>query len=164
MLREAGKLQVWGYVILIFEMDQNWNQLDLRKAVQILKIVVQFFYYTSNPSIFKLIKLIDLLQQVNFLVIKTFSNIFRSTFCCGRQHLNIFYMPFIFCYCQQVLFTLGVSSLLSPLNDASVDFADDMSSFQFSPEAQFTSPLYFYMTLATDTEAKSLCFPQVLRC
>ena len=73
-------------------------------------------------------------------------------------------MPFIFCYCQQVLFTLGVSSLLSPLNDASVDFADDMSSFQFSPEAQFTSPLYFYMTLATDTEAKSLCFPQVLRC
>ena len=52
-------------------------------------------------------------------------------------------MPFIFYYCQQVLRTLRVSSLLSPLNDASVNFADNIGSFRFSPEAQFTSPYTF---------------------
>ena len=61
--------------------------------------------------------------------------------------MNIFYMPFIFYHCQQVLLTLRVSSLLSPLNDVSVDFADDMGSFQFSPETQFTSPYTFTSSL-----------------
>ena len=61
--------------------------------------------------------------------------------------MNIFYMPFIFYHCQQVLLTLRVSSLLSPLNDAFVDFADDMGSFQFSPETQFTSPYTFTSSL-----------------
>ena len=55
-------------------------------------------------------------------------------------------------------FTLRVSSLLSPLNDASVDIVYDESSFQFSPEAEFTSPLYICVTLSTDTEAESSCF------
>ena len=49
--------------------------------------------------------------------------------------------PIFFYYCQQVLFTLRVSSLLSPLNHASGDIVVDDGSFQFSPEAEFTSPL-----------------------
>ena len=73
-------------------------------------------------------------------------------------------MAFIFYYCQQVFFTLRVSSLLSPLNDASVDFVDGMVSFQFSLEAEFTSHLYVHITLATDTEAESPCFAQLLQC
>ena len=44
-------------------------------------------------------------------------------------------------YCQQVLFTLRVSSLLSPLHDESVYIADDEDSFQFSPEDEFTPSL-----------------------
>ena len=77
----------------------------------------------------------------------TFSNIFHSTFCRDRQYLNIFYISFIFYCWQQVLFKLRVSSLLSTLNDASVDIVDDEDSFQFSSEAElhypytFTSPL-----------------------
>ena len=56
----------------------------------------------------------------------------------------MFCIPFTFYYCQQFLFTLRVPSLASPLNDVSVDIADDERSFQFSPEAGFTSPLYLY--------------------
>ena len=67
-------------------------------------------------------------------IMKTFSN---ST----RRYLNIFYVSFIFYYYQQVLFTLGVSSLLTPLNDASGDIVDGESFFQFSPEAEYTSLL-----------------------
>ena len=94
----------------------------------------------------------------------TFSNIFRSTFCWGKKYFNIFYILFIFFYCQQVLFTLRVSSLLSPLNDVSVDIVGDEGSFQFSPEAEFASPLYVHINLATDTEAESLCFAQLPQC
>ena len=78
--------------------------------------------------------------------------------------MNISYISFIFYFCQQVLFTLRVSSLLSPLIDASVDIANDEGSFQFSPEAKFTSPLYIHITFATDTEAESPCFAQLLQC
>ena len=46
--------------------------------------------------------------------------------------------------------------LLSPLNDASDDIVDGESSFQFSPEAEFTSPLYVHVNFATDNEAESL--------
>ena len=42
--------------------------------------------------------------------------------------MNIFYAPFIFYYCQQVLFTLRVSSILSSINDASVDIVDDVKN------------------------------------
>ena len=77
--------------------------------------------------------------------------------------MNIFYILFIFYYCRQVLSTFWVSSLLSLLNDASVDIVDDESSFQFSPEADFTSPLYVYITLATETEAESPGFAQLLQ-
>ena len=77
----------------------------------------------------------------------------------------MFFISFIFYYCQQVLFTLYVSSLLSPLNDASVDTADFFKGyFQFSPEIEFTSPLYVHFTLATDIAVESLCFAQLLRC
>ena len=69
--------------------------------------------------------------------------------------MNIFYVPFIVYYCQQALFTLGVSLLLSLLNDASVDIVVEEDSFQFSPEAKFTLHLCVHVTLATDTEAKS---------
>ena len=37
------------------------------------------------------------------------------------------------------LFTLRVSSLLSPLNDASGDIVDDVGSFQFSSEGEPTT-------------------------
>ena len=76
----------------------------------------------------------------------------------------MFYIPFIFYYCQQVLFTIRVSLLLSLLNDASVSIVDDEGSFQFSPEAEFASPLYVHIILATNIEIKSPCFEQLLQC
>ena len=42
---------------------------------------------------------------------------------------------------EQILFTLKLSSLLSPLNDTFFDIVDDEGSFQFSPEVEFTSHL-----------------------
>ena len=48
---------------------------------------------------------------------------------------------------------------MQPLNDTS---ADVEGSFQFSSEAEFKSPLYAHITFATDTEAKSPCFVQLL--
>ena len=44
--------------------------------------------------------------------------------------MNTFYIPSIFYYFQQFLFTFRVSSLLSPLNDASGDIVDDEGSCQ----------------------------------
>ena len=43
-------------------------------------------------------------------------------------------------------FPLRVSLLLPSSNDASVDVFHDESSFEFSPKAEFTSPLYVYIT------------------
>ena len=57
-----------------------------------------------------------------------------------------------------LLFTLKVSSLLSPLNDASGGIVDDEVSFQFSLETEFTSPLYVHIVLGTNTEAELPCF------
>ena len=68
--------------------------------------------------------------------------------------MNLFYIPFTFYYLQQILFTLRVSSLLSILNDAFLYIIEDEGSFQFSPEAEFPSLLYVYITFATDTEAE----------
>ena len=65
--------------------------------------------------------------------------------------MNIFYILFIFYHCQQILFTLRVSSLLWSSNDASADIADDEGSFQFSPEAEFTLHLHVHITIAVDT-------------
>ena len=50
------------------------------------------------------------------------------------------------------------------LCNASVDIVDDEDSFEVSPKAKFTSPLYIYIILATDTEAKSTHFSQLLCC
>ena len=41
--------------------------------------------------------------------------------------------------------------LILPLNNVSVYIADDEGSFQFSPEAEFSSSLYVYIAFATDT-------------
>ena len=64
--------------------------------------------------------------------------------------------------CQQVLFTLRVSSLLSPLNHASLDIVNGEGSIQFSLELKFTSPLFVHITFATNTEVESPCFAQLL--
>ena len=56
-----------------------------------------------------------------------------------------------------------VSSLLSTLNDTSVDIVDVESSFQFFLEVEFSSPLYVHITLATDTEAESPCYVKLLQ-
>ena len=129
-------------------------------------------YFENNFPIFLLsgisntliCKVRDVLHWVNFLLMKTFSNIFGSTFCWDRRYINIFYIPFIFYYCQQFIFTLQVPSLLLPLNDISVEMVDVEGSFQFSLEAEFKSLLYVHITLATDTEAEAPCFAQLLQC
>ena len=43
------------------------------------------------------------------------------------------YIRFIFYYCSKTLFTLGVSLLLSSLNDSFVDIIDDKGSSEFFP-------------------------------
>ena len=58
----------------------------------------------------------------------------------------------------KVLFTL-----ISPLSCASVDIVDDEGSFQFFPEAELTSPLYTDITRATEIEAESPYFAQMLQ-
>ena len=63
--------------------------------------------------------------------------------------MNIICFPFIFYNCEQTLFILRGSLLLSSLKDASVDILDHEGSFEFSPKAQFTSPFYVHITLAT---------------
>ena len=47
---------------------------------------------------------------------------------------------------------------------ASVDIIDDEGSFEFSTKAEFTSPLYIHITLATDTKAPSSGLEQLLQC
>ena len=69
--------------------------------------------------------------------------------------MNIFYIPFIFNYCQHELLLL-LSSLLSPLNYASGGIADDEDSFQVSPEAEFTSPLHVHIIFDTEAETEKL--------
>ena len=46
---------MWGIAVSIFEMDQNWHELNPRKLVRILKIVFSIFLLSgiSNTSIFK---------------------------------------------------------------------------------------------------------------
>ena len=73
------------------------------------------------------------------------------------------YIPLFFYYRWQTLFTLRVSLLLSSLNDVSVDIVDDEGSIEFSPEAEFTSPLHVHITLAANTEPASLRFTQLLQ-
>ena len=153
MVSEVGKLCVWGIVVSIFQLDQNWNQLDPRKAVHILKTIFQYFYFTqftlgkflSNEYLSQYFPQYLLLGQVIFEYI--------------LYHINFLSLP-----SQQVLFTLRVSSLLSPLNDASADIVDDEGSFQFSPEAEFRSPSYVHITFATETEAETPCLGQLLQC
>ena len=55
----------------------------------------------------------------------------------------ILHTIYFFHFFKQALFTLGVSSLLSPLNDVSDDIVDDEGYFQFSPKVKFTYPYTF---------------------
>ena len=112
----------------------------------------------SNTSIFKIH---DISHWINFLVMRVFSNIFCSTFFWGRKYLDILYIWFILYYCQQALCKLRVLTLLSPLCDAFDDIVDDECSFQFSPEAEFTSPAYVHVTLTTNNQAELPCFAQL---
>ena len=73
-------------------------------------------------------------------MMKTFSN---ST----CYYLNIFYIPFIFYYWQQVLFTLRISSLLSPLNDAFFSFLLKLNSHH----------LYTFTSLLQQTLKQNQC-------
>ena len=50
------------------------------------------------------------------------------------------------------------------LYNASADIVDNEDSFEVSPKAKFTSPLYIYIILATDNEAKSPHFSQLQCC
>ena len=76
--------------------------------------------------------------------------------------MNIICFPFIFYNCEQTLFILRGSLLLTSLKNASVDILGHEGSFEFSPTAQFTSPLYVHITLATDTKPESPHFTQRL--
>ena len=82
----------------------------------------------------------------------------------GQVIFEYILYPIYFLHCQQALFKLRVSSLLSPSNDAYVDTVEDEGSFQFSPKAEFTLHLHIHITFATDTEAGSPCFTQLLKC
>ena len=68
--------------------------------------------------------------------------------------MNIIYILFIFYCCRQTLIWIRVSLLKTSLNDASVDIVDDEGSLEVSPKAEFLSPLYVHITLATDTEVE----------
>ena len=48
------------------------------------------------------------------------------------------------------------------LANVSDDTVDEEDSFEFSPKADFTSPLYVYITLATGTDAAASRLAQLL--
>ena len=75
--------------------------------------------------------------------------------------MNKIYIIFIFSYCQQVIFTLRVPLLLSLLNYASVNIGDDEDSFSFLLKLNSHGT---YITLSTDTEAKSAYFAPLSQC
>ena len=96
----------------------------------------------SNTSIFKVC---GVLHWVHFLVM------------IGLKCLNIIHTQFFFL----ILYTLRASLLLSSSNDASADIVDDEDSFEFSPKVEFTTPLYFHITIATNIEAVASWFAQL---
>ena len=77
--------------------------------------------------------------------------------------VSLFFSYYISYFISQVLFTLRVFLLLSPLDDACLDIANDNGSFQVSSEAEFTSPLSVHVTFATDTEEELSCCKQLLQ-
>ena len=64
---------------------------------------------------------------------------------------------------DKILVKLRASFILLSSNDASADISDGDSSFYFSLKTEFTSHLYVYVTLVTDTEAATSCFAQLLQ-
>ena len=59
---------------------------------------------------------------------------------------------FLYYYHYKIIITIIITS---------VDINDNEGSFQFSPEAEFTSPLYVHITPETDTEAESPIFTEL---
>ena len=45
MVRDIGKLLGWAILVSIFEIGQNWNQLDPGKTFRTLKTIFQYFCY-----------------------------------------------------------------------------------------------------------------------
>ena len=45
-----------------------------------------------------------------------------------------------------------------------LDIVDEEGSFYFSIEAEFVSPVYVHITLATNTDGESPSFAQLLQC
>ena len=141
-------------------MDQNWTYLDIRKSAHILKTIFQYFY----NLVFLIHRLIatvcDVLHWENFLVMIPFP-IFSTGPSVGADdilyRINFLLLPTSFIY-------IRVSSLLSPLNSASMDIVHDEGSFQFSTEAKFISLSYVHITVATNTEVESPCFVQLVQC
>ena len=78
----------------------------------------------------------------------------------GMFEYNL-YSIFLSITAGKTLYTLRVSLLLSSSNDVSADTVDVEGSFEFPPKAEFTSPLYVHITLATDTDAAASCFSQL---
>ena len=64
---------------------------------------------------------------------------------------------------DKILVTLRAYFILLSSNDASADISDGEGSFDFSLKTEFTSHLYVHVTLATDTEAATSCFAQLLQ-
>ena len=62
----------------------------------------------------------------------------------------------------KTLYTSRAFILLSLANDVSVATVDERDSFEFSSKVDFTSPLYVYITLATDTDAAAMRLAQLL--
>ena len=123
---------MWEIVVAVFGKDKNWNQLDPRKCFNIF--IIWYFEYIDLKGAW-------CFTLSNSLLTKSFPSIFRSS-----------------CCCQEVLFTLRVSSLLSPLNDASMGVE---GSFSFLLSLNSYHTYMFTSTLAAGTEAESPCFTQL---
>ena len=82
-------------------MNQNWNWLNPRKTIYILKIVSQYFCYLVFWILRSLMFFtLSIFLSNKHLPMKTFSNIF---FLLGPVIFVNFCIPFMFYYCQQSL-------------------------------------------------------------
>ena len=124
----------------------------------------QFTFWTQFPKflfsgISNLIlhKVCDVLHWVNFLATKTFSSIFCSTICWGRlSFISQLFSIFLFKFFIQVLFKLRVSSLLSLIDDASVDIVDVRVLFSFVLKLNSHHPFMFTPPLNNCCSVKSM--------
>ena len=71
---------------------------------------------------------------------KTFSNIYRSTFCWGRWFEYILY-PIYFLLLPTSFIYIIIFFITITIKWCFVDIVDDEGYFEFLPEVEFTSPL-----------------------